>query len=631
MDASKQAAPAQPTTKRADPPLAHHAMGSALIGIAGSPKVRVNQARQLSLFDRPHLSLASSQPELSFTSANLGFYSFIGQPRWQGAPLTQASNQQAFANQFIQLPHKALNQLNGGFAMAYSDAKQCILASDPFASHSVYYTLIGQQLIFASNLMSLLQQLQQAPSLDLQAIFNYLYYHMIPSPQTIFKGIYKLKPGELVRCYQGQLHHQQYFVAPFSENKRQQREQLQQELKQTLTDAVKQQLPSGEYDTQQIGSFLSGGLDSSTITGLLSQLRPNSPCYSIGFHIEKYNELPWAELSAQHFNSPLYQHKVTADETATVIERISQFLNEPFGNSSVVPTLFCAQLAKQHGTHIMLAGDGGDELFAGNARYAKQQVFELYQQLPRTLQTKLCDPLVHASSLQRWRLGQKVQSYLKQAKVTLPARLESYNFIHRLGPEHFFTQEFLAQVDVEQPEQLNQACFNQPDGISQLNRMLWLDWKHTLADNDLRKVSSMCQLAGVDVRYPMLDRQVVDLSCRIPSQWKLPFGKLRHFYKQSFRDFLPEQLQTKPKHGFGLPFGIWTKEHQGLQDLASTGINTLASLNIFSPSLLKQVQDLHQQQHAEYYGELVWILMMLGLWLKQHQHIKLNPNKEVAA
>ena len=161
--------------------------------------------------------------------------------------------------------------------------------------------------------------------------------------------------------------------------------------------------------------------------------------------------------------------------------------------------------------------------------------------------------------------------------------------------------------------------------------MLWLDWKHTLADNDLRKVSSMCQLANVDVRFPMLDRQVVDLSCRIPSQWKLPFGQLRHFYKQSFKDFLPTELQTKPKHGFGLPFGIWTKENQALQDLAATGINTLAGLNIFSPQLLNQVQQLHQQEHAEYYGELIWILMMLGLWIKQHQQLKRKTGKEVAA
>lgn len=629
MDASKQASPQ--ATKRADHNTAFYGIGSALIGVAGSPKVRVNQARQLSLFDRPHLSLASSQPELSFTSANLGFYSFIGQPSWQQAGLNHASHQQAFANQFSQLPHKALNQLNGGFAMVFSDAKQCVLASDPFASQSLYYTQVGQQLIFASSMSLLLKQLQQAPAIDLQAIFNYLYFHMIPSPQTIFKGVYKLKPGELVRFSQGQLHHQHYFIAPFREDKHQQREQLQQELRQTLASAVQRQLPETDCEINQIGSFLSGGLDSSTITGLLSQLRPNSPCYSIGFHIEKYNELPWAELSAKHFHSPMHQHKVTSDETANVIERISQFLNEPFGNSSVVPTLFCAQLAKQHGTRLLLAGDGGDELFAGNARYAKQQVFELYQQLPAGLQTKLCDPLVQASSLKRWRLGQKLQSYLEQAKVTLPARLQSYNFIHRLGPEHFFTKEFLAQVDIEQPDQLNQACFEQPSGVSQLNRMLWLDWKHTLADNDLRKVSSMCQLAGVEVRFPMLDRQVVDLSCRIPSQWKLPFGKLRHFYKQSFRDFLPQQLQTKPKHGFGLPFGIWTKENQALQDLASTGINTLAGLNIFSPTLLKQVQQLHQQEHTEYYGELIWILMMLGLWLKQHQTIKLHTNKEVAA
>ena len=601
----------------------------AMVGISGSPKIRVNQARQLTLFDRPHLNLATQQPELTFTSHNLGFYSLIGQPTWQEAPLTESSTQQAFSNQFLQSPERALNQLNGRFALLYCDAKQCVLASDPFASQCIYYTQVGQQLIFATSMNMLLLQLQQAPDIDNQAIFNYVYFHMIPSPQTIFKGIYKLKPGELVQVVNGKMTHQQYFQPHFSEDKTQQQAELQQELRSTLEDAVRRQLPAD--DQTNVGSFLSGGLDSSTITGILNKIKPSSPSFSIGFHVEKYNELPWAELTARHFSSPLLQHKVEADESAAVIDKITAWQDEPFGNSSVVPTFFCAQLAQQHGIKTLLAGDGGDELFAGNARYAKQQVFELYQQLPRTLQTQLADPLLQSATLKKWRLGQKIQSYISQAKVTLPRRLESYNFIHRLGPEHFFSAEFLAQVDVEQPDQLNQNWFDIPDPASQLNRMLWLDWKHTLADNDLRKVSSMCQLANVDVRFPMLDRQVVDLSCRIPSQWKLPFGQLRHFYKQSFKDFLPTELQTKPKHGFGLPFGIWTKENQALQDLAATGINTLAGLNIFSPQLLNQVQQLHQQEHAEYYGELIWILMMLGLWIKQHQQLKRKTGKEVAA
>ncbi|MCE0556591.1 MULTISPECIES: asparagine synthase-related protein [unclassified Motilimonas] len=600
----------------------------AMVGISGSPKIRVNQARQLTLIDRPNLSLATQQPELSFTSNQLGFYCLIGHPKWLQTALTQPSAQQQFSHQFIQSPQQALNQLNGRFALVYSDTKQSIVASDPFASQCIYYTQVEQQLIFATSMNMLLLQLQQAPAIDHQAIFNYLYFHMIPSPQTIFKGIYKLKPGEMLRFRDGQLTHQQYFVPQFSEDKKQSQQELQQALFTTLQEAVQRQLPES---AEQVGSFLSGGLDSSTITGLLNQIKANSPSFSIGFHVEKYNELPWAELCAKHFSSPMQQLKIEADETADVIDKITAWQDEPFGNSSVVPTYFCARLAKQHGMNTLLAGDGGDELFAGNARYAKQQIFEIYQQLPTAIQKNVCDPLLQSSTLKQWRLGQKIQSYLNQAKIKLPTRLESYNFIHRLGPEHFFTPEFLAQVDVEQPEQQNQTWFDIPEPASQLNRMLWLDWKHTLADNDLRKVSSMCQLANIDVRFPMLDREVVDLSCRIPSQWKLPFGKLRHFYKQSFRTFLPHELQKKPKHGFGLPFGIWTKENQALQDLASTGINTLSGLNIFSPQLLSQVQQLHQQEHAEYYGELIWILMMLGLWLKAHQQLKLKTNKEAAA
>jgi len=144
--------------------------------------------------------------------------------------------------------------------------------------------------------------------------------------------------------------------------------------------------------------------------------------------------------------------------------------------------------------------------------------------------------------------------------------------------------------------------------------MLYLDWKNTLHDNDLVKVNRMCEMAGVEVSYPLLDRRILDLSCRIPSNDKLRGQKLRWFYKQAMTDFLPERIINKPKHGFGLPFGVWLKDHQPLKQLAYGAINDLKRREFFKPDFLDHAIEMHQSVHAAYYGDLVWMLMMLELW-----------------
>ena len=287
--------------------------------------------------------------------------------------------------------------------------------------------------------------------------------------------------------------------------------------------------------------------------------------------------------------------------------------DEPFGNSSALPALFCASLARQDGKRRLLAGDGGDELYAGNARYAKQQVFEVFQHLPSPLQTllrALTAPLPGGAPL----LG-KVKSYVAQASVPLPDRLQSYNYVYRLGVAAMFTPDFAAGIDTQLPSQLDRDIYQRPADASTLNRMLYLDWQHTLADNDLRKVGRMCALAGIEVRYPMLDEAVVEHSLRIPSRLKLPSGRLRDFYKQAVRGFLPEAIINKSKHGFGLPFGVWMADHPGLREMAGDNLARLRRRGILRPEFIDRALHLHQQEHAAYYGELVWVMMMLELWL----------------
>jgi asparagine synthase (glutamine-hydrolysing) len=294
---------------------------------------------------------------------------------------------------------------------------------------------------------------------------------------------------------------------------------------------------------------------------------------------------------------------------------IAAYYDEPFGNSSALAAYYCAKLAKEHGIQRLLAGDGGDEIFAGNERYAKQMLFEHYHRLPTFVSGALEAALNHLpAGLARQKLPFKAKRYIEQAKAPMPDRLQDYNFLHRHDVATIFEADFLSQVDALQPLALLKASYDRPEQASVLNRMLYMDWKTTLHDNDLVKVNRMCELAGLEVAYPLLDQRIVDLSCRIASSDKLKGQKLRWFYKQAMAGFLPDAIINKSKHGFGLPFGIWLKDHQPLQTMAYDAIHDLKKRGYFKPQFLDHAIQMHQSVHAAYYGELIWILMMLELW-----------------
>jgi asparagine synthase (glutamine-hydrolysing) len=265
----------------------------------------------------------------------------------------------------------------------------------------------------------------------------------------------------------------------------------------------------------------------------------------------------------------------------------------------------------------MLAGDGGDELFAGNRRYATQGVFEHWNRIPAPLRSRVLVPVLGRLP-GRPNLLRKVRSYVEQAQIPLPDRMESYNFLHRIAPSAVLSADFLNQVDLDAPLQLLRSIYHRPKEASSLNRMMYLDWQTTLADNDLRKVTRMCELGGVEVAFPMLDDDLVDYSLRVPSHQKLRGGRLRHFYKEGMRGFLPQAIIDKQKHGFGLPFGVWLSQHAPLRELAHDSLAALKMRGYLRPDFIDEAIRLHESGHSGYYGELIWVLMMLELWLQAH-------------
>jgi len=282
-----------------------------------------------------------------------------------------------------------------------------------------------------------------------------------------------------------------------------------------------------------------------------------------------------------------------------------------------VPTYFCAKLAKDDGVDALLGGDGGDELFGGNERYAKQYLYSLYSDLPRALRKGLIEPV----ALLPPEIGivGKVQRYIRNASVPMPARYDNYNLLERLGASNIFAPEFLGTVDARQPRTILDHAYDSARAHSLINRMLALDLRFTLADNDLPKVTRACELAGVDVRFPMLDDAVVSFSSALPPRLKLRGTQLRYFFKESMRGFLPDEIIAKTKHGFGLPFGPWLQTHRPLRQLALDSLADLKKRGFVRPEFIDELTSTHVESHAGYYGTMVWVLMMLEHWLKQHR------------
>jgi asparagine synthase (glutamine-hydrolysing) len=233
------------------------------------------------------------------------------------------------------------------------------------------------------------------------------------------------------------------------------------------------------------------------------------------------------------------------------------------------------------------------------------------------LRKALLEPLINImpASLP---LVAKAGSYIAQANTPLPDRMQSYNFLHRHAANEIFSDAFLHDVDTSLPLQLLRSIYQRPDPASSLNRMLYLDWQITLADNDLRKVSHMCALAGVDVAYPMLDDELVEFSCNVPSAWKIKGNNLRHFYKHALTGWLPRETIEKTKQGFGLPFGVWMQTYQPLREMAYDNLLKLKTRGMIRPDFIDKAIEMHQSKHAAYYGELVWIFTVLELWMQGH-------------
>ena len=512
-----------------------------------------------------------------------------------------------------------LAALRGGFAMAlwWPGSRRLMLAVDRFGIRRLYYAVTPTGIAFGTRVSVPLALPGTTSVVDPEAVYAYLNYRAIPAPQTIYSAIRRLPPGHLLEWEDGRLRVERYWDMRYTE-RAMSRTAASAALVRHTEEAVGEALRGA--DPKHTGAFLSGGTDSSTVVGLMTRLtgeRVNA--FSIGFREARYDELQYAELAARHFDAAHYTRVVTADDAFGCLPEVLEAYDEPFGNDSALPTLLCARHARETGMRLLLAGDGGDEIFGGNERYRSEQILARYRLIPGPIRRGLIEPILGAVTPDRTDLLGKAQRYVRRASQPNPDRFYASEFFIARERLRLLHPDFLAAVTPDAPIQIARRHFDAVSAPSELNRLLYVDLKITIGDNDLFKVTRMAELAGIAVRFPLLDPPLVEFTGALPAWHKVRGTEKRHLFKRAFSTLLPAATLAKAKHGFGLPTSDWLRNHGPFRELARDTLLSRRSRErrYFAPGAMEELFRLHDEDRTSFYGDLLWRLLMLELW---HQH-----------
>jgi asparagine synthase (glutamine-hydrolysing) len=512
--------------------------------------------------------------------------------------------------------HDFLDRLRGSFAIAIWDytSQELTLAIDPLGIETLFWSREGDRLLFGTRLSSVALGCARL-ELEPAALVQYLLHTVVPAPLTIYKNVERMQAGTVLVYRRGSIKSWRYWDLSYEESSQGNGRQLAETLRANLRRAVHSHLP--EDSPEKVGAYLSGGTDSSTVLAFAAERGKPVDSFSIYFENPRYDEIAFARLAAQRFGARHHEKCLGPSDATEAITGLIDYFDEPFANSSAIGAYHCAKLARETGNELLLAGDGGDELFAGNERYASDKKFELYHRIPNALRCQLIEPL--ARSLPSHGPLSLPARYIRRANIPNPLRMLSYSFFISQDGESALSPDLLDQVPRNTWMGIPDAHFNRaPHADSELNRLLYLDVKMTLADNDIRKVRGTAEMAGVRVRFPLMDRTLTEFSGTIPADLKLKGFEKRYLFKKAMEGILPRQILYKKKHGFGVPVGYWLQHDPALRSIAAIlDEPRTRQRGYFPPDFHSRIHELNAV-YPGYYGEILWLLLILELWHRRH-------------
>jgi asparagine synthase (glutamine-hydrolysing) len=505
-----------------------------------------------------------------------------------------------------------LQYLNGMFAFAIwnEKKKELFCARDRLGIKPFYYLLDKNRLIFGSELKVILEEKNLDLGLDLEALSQYLAFEFIPFPGTLMQSIKKLPPGHFLYAGNSGVKIRQYWSAANIEEKERSEEETVEELESLLRDSVRLRLRSDV----PFGAFLSGGIDSSSIVGLMTGLLESKPrTFSIGFDDKSYNELGYAAQVAELFGTD-HTDQVIEPSAIDLIENLINYMDDPIGDFSIFPTYLVSRLAREK-VKVILSGDGGDELFGGYDTYIAQKFYRYYSLIPAHLRKYIILPLANMLPPTGKKKGLINKTKRFVGGASLSEQYDHFRWMIFMRPEenhHIFSDEISDSIDTGSTFSFITKYLDE-NRLRGINRSMYLDINSYLVDNILVKVDRMSMATSLEARVPFLDHRVVEFALSITDDLKINNFKTKYVLKKMMEKMLPDSVINKPKQGFSIPMKNWLKGpvKPMMTDLLS--FDRIKKQGIFNPDYIDGLIRDHLENKNNHSHKL-WSLMLLQLW-----------------
>jgi asparagine synthase (glutamine-hydrolysing) len=562
------------------------------------------------------LSDSAKQPMLSrdgmtalvFNGEIYNFQEIRSRLESSGHTFRTRSDTEVILELYLEKQGALVDELNGMFSLAVWDEhrKSLFMARDRLGKKPLYYHQSGGRLSFSSELFSLIRDTTIPREISEQALFEYLLYDFIPGPHSIFRGVHKLPAGYTATFDAQGFRVRRYWELPEPESSEDYptRRALLEEL---IEDAVRMRLVSDV----PLGSFLSGGIDSTLVTALMKgNSSERVKTFSISFPGTSHDESSWSQLAAKSLGTDHRQYPVEYD-IEKVFSRMIRHFGEPFGDSSAVPTWHLCLQTRRHVT-VALSGDGGDELFAGYERYLARRFQLVYDMLPSALRERVLEPLIDCLPGYTDYYG---VSLTKKLKLFVQASRRMRKDPLAVVPRTFSRDEVISltgtdyQVDADPIV----STARQWMGLDPVSRMFFTDIQTYLAEDILTKVDRMSMAHALEVRAPLLDYRVVEFACRLPLSFKMKGWTTKRILRDVAREHVPQPILQRSKYGFQIPLGSWFKG--GLQAWAKQRLFDQAHSFFHKPAVERVWQE-HQSGRADN-AHKIWLLIFFNEWYDQ--------------
>jgi len=514
------------------------------------------------------------------------------------------SDTEAIVHAYEEYGDECVKHLRGMFTFALWDRnrQRLLAARDRFGKKPLNYYWDGQRLIFGSEIKSILEA-GIPREVNPIALDEYLVYRCVPSPNTLFKGVMKLPAAHFLVYEDGQIHTKRYWELPFTPTCKDDEATAIERTRALLKDAVEVRLMS----EVPLGAFLSGGIDSSIVVGLMSSMMSQPvKTFSIGFEEDDFSELPYARQVARHFGTDHHEFFVRP-ELVSVLPELAWAYDEPFADASMLPTYYVSKLAREHVT-VALTGDGGDEIFGGYTHYRREWIISRIPPIIRSL-------LGFGSRFMPD--GMRGKKRLGSLPRDLPTRAVQSSMLFRADVRSsMYSSEFFAQVRDHNPYERLVGEFRAVSDLDVTAQLQYVDVRAYLANDILVKVDKASMFNSLETRAPMLDHYLAEYVASLPSTIRTHDGVLKYLLKKVAADLLPAEILTRRKQGFGVPIKHWFRG-----DLNGYAYELLLSpraqqRGIFNPEFIRNLLKAHATTTLVNHSDGIWALLCLELWFR---------------